>query len=252
MLNIIYIYIHIHTCWFWTHVTCTYQYMPSLNIKKPKFGISSSCKVEPRTVGPVGSRRIVRPKPQGQRGLQFPRVGLNLFGKSWKAACVAWFAWQVALVATWCYLMQLLFFDVLRDFVFLLCVCKFHYFRGKTSSKLLVKHVSGRGLKRLSECLAHGMSPYVSIRFDWSTGLQSCYIAVQQLRQFLTHFVVTTCAIDTYSADFRVSSEFCKARAGTCWGKKGSACSVCCSNTFKHLQTPGKTCWCGIYMHLWY
>ena len=70
-----------------------------INIKKPKFGISSSCKVEPMTVGPVGSRRIVRPKPQGQRGLQFPRVGLNLFGKSWKVACVAWFAWQVAPVA---------------------------------------------------------------------------------------------------------------------------------------------------------
>ena len=48
--------------------------MPSLNIMKFKFGLSFACGVEPRTVGPVRCRRIVQRKPQGQRGLQLPRV----------------------------------------------------------------------------------------------------------------------------------------------------------------------------------
>lgn len=65
--------------------------MPSLNIMKFKFGLSFACGVEPRTVGPVRCRRIVQRKPQGQRGLQLPRVWLNLFGESWEicVCCLA-------------------------------------------------------------------------------------------------------------------------------------------------------------------
>ena len=139
---------------------------------------------------------------------------------------------------------------------FLLCVCKFHYFRGKTSSKLLVKHVSGRGLKGLSVRLAHGMSPYVSIRFDWSTGLQSCYIAVQQLRQFLTHFVVTPLVLLTLTPLTSESPQsFARPEPEPAEEKRVAPVAFAAqthSNIFKHLARHVDVafiCIYGIRMH---